>query len=322
MPQAMQDMIKSLTYALTVALITVACLGVTQTALSEDTSEPMRGTSVDDWQGWTILKGGKGYAPAPTGQVHYRDIGPRDYDYPIVLLHQSPFTMIQWAGVQNELAAMGVRAITIDTPGYGTSDLPDTQPSIEDFADAVAHVLDHLELDKVVIAGHHTGAQIAVAFAANHPDRTAATILHGLALFTREEAAGFLGMNRTPRTPLSDGSHLSRSFRPRTPPSSQAFLDAMTLGIMTAYIQGPDIGHWAAYHYEDAVEDLMSIKVPGMIMTDTNDIIHPWDIQAAERRPDFKYVEFSDGGSTIDFMLEPKRWATIANDFMNSIDDQ
>ena len=306
-----------------VALIFLAaCLLGTHAVQAQYVNGELRGTSVDDWQGWTIMKGGKGYAPSPMGQVHYRDIGPRDHKYPIILLHQSPMSMIQWAAVQNELAGLDVRAITIDTPGYGTSDLPSEQPSIEDFADAVASVLDHLNLDKVVIAGHHTGAQIAVAFAANHRDRTAATVLHGIALFNREEAAQFLNIDRTPRTPLADGSHLSRTFRPQTPPLSQAMLDARTHALMTLFIQGPDVGHWAAYHYEDMEEDLMSINVPGLILTDLKDIIHPWDVRVSKMRPDFKYVEFSEGGSTLEFMVEPKRWATIVADFLTTIDEE
>ena len=122
-------------------LVVAVCLVATQSVQAQYVDGELRGTSVDDWQGWTIMKGGKGYAPSRMGQVHYRDIGPRDDKYPIVLLHQSPLTMIQWAAVQNELADLGVRAITIDTPGYGTSDLPSEQPSIEDFADAVASVV-------------------------------------------------------------------------------------------------------------------------------------------------------------------------------------
>ena len=54
--------------------------------------------------------------------------------------------------------------------------------------------------------------------------------------------------------------------------------------------------------------------------TDTKDIIHPWDLKAAEKRPDFEFVEFSDGGSTIEFMVEPRRWATIVSGFLDSVE--
>ncbi len=38
------------------------------------------------WMGAGLLKGGKGYAPNPMGQVHYRDIGPKDGKKPVILL--------------------------------------------------------------------------------------------------------------------------------------------------------------------------------------------------------------------------------------------
>ncbi|MDX2222861.1 MAG: alpha/beta hydrolase [Rhodospirillaceae bacterium] len=278
----------------------------------------MRGTSVDDWRGWSVLNSGKGYAASPMGQVHYRDIGPRDAKHTIVLLHQSPMSMIQFAQVQNALAEMGLRAITVDTPGYGTSDLPAKQPTIREYADNLVHVLDHVKADKVVVAGHHTGAQIATAFAANHPARVKAVILHGAAQLTAEEGDAFLSAKRTPRTPLADGSHLTRSFRAQSPDDTQAILDAKTWLAITGYIQGPDIGHYAAFTY-DMLPDLMAIKAPGLILSDVKDSIHHIDLRVAKHRPDFTYVEFSKG-DLLQFMAEPQRWAQVAADFVNGLE--
>ena len=282
--------------------------------------EPMRGVSVDDWLGWTIMKGGKGYAPTPMGQVHYRDIGPRDYEYPIVLMHQSPMSMIQFAEIQNAFAEIGVRAIALDTPGYGLSDLPPKQPTLTEFADNIVFVLDHLDLDKVVVAGHHTGAKLAAAFAANHPDRTAAVVMHSAAIRTKEEKQAALNMKRIPRTPLADGSHLARSFRPRTPPASDSLLIAMTWGTITRYIQGPDIGHYAAYLY-DLRSDLQKIAVPGLFLSDLQDANHELDLIAVELKPDFEYVEFSKSGAW-ELMAQPRRWARIVTDFMERAKNQ
>ena len=283
-------------------------------------TEQMRGTSTDDWQGFGVLTSGKGYAPSPMGQVHYRDIGPRNDKHPIVLLHQSPMSMIQFAGVQNALAKMGERAITLDTPGYGMSDRPPKQPMIRDYADNLVYVLNHLKLDKVVIAGHHTGAQIAASFAANHPDRVVGIIMHGAAQLTKEEADAYLSRKSKPRTPLADGSHLTRAFQPQTPPRRQAILDARTWMTITGYIQGPDIGHWAAFHY-DMLPDLHAIQVPGLILSDVQDSVHPMDQRVAKLSPDFKYVEFSKG-NLLEFMAEPERWAEIATNFMAEIETE
>ena len=285
--------------------------------------EPLgRGTSVDDWEGWaTILKSGKGYASTPMGQVHYRDIGPRDTKHPIVLLHQTPMSMIQFAEIQNAFAELGIRAITTDRPGYGLSDMPPEQPTIEEYADNLIPVLDHLGLDKVVIAGHHTGAQEAAAFAARHPDRVSAIVMHGAAQLTQEEADRYLSGPGRDRTPRADGSHISHRFNPDAPAERQAILNAKQWLMITSYIQGPDIGHYAAFHY-DMLPDLMAIKAPGLVLTDLKDPVNVMDKRVAfTHRPDFKYVEFSQG-DLLEFMAEPKRWAEIVADFMKSVEAQ
>ena len=171
---------------LTTASVVASAIGLAAIfAAPAGAGEPLgRGTSIDDWRGWGIITGGKGYVSTPMGQVHYRDVGPRDTKNPIVLLHQSPMSMIQFAEVQNAFAEMGIRAIALDRPGYGMSDLPPEQPTIGEYADNIVHVLDHLNVDKVVIAGHHTGAQVAASFAANHSDRVVSIIMHGAAQLT------------------------------------------------------------------------------------------------------------------------------------------
>ncbi|WP_405240331.1 alpha/beta fold hydrolase [Lentisalinibacter orientalis] len=281
--------------------------------------EVMRGTSTDDWQGWGVLSGGKGYADTPLGQVHYRDIGPRDYEYPFVLLHMTPMSMIQFGEVQNSLAELGVRSIAIDTPGYGSSDRPPHQPTIREYSDNLLYVLDHLDVRKVIVAGHHTGAQIATAFAASNPDRVAGIILHGAAILTAEESADFMKRmsNAPPRTPVVDGSHLTRAFERPMRSQEQAILDGKTWLAITTFIQGPDIGHWAAFHY-DMEPDLRSIDVPGLILTDIEDIIHYTDVRASKVRPDFEFVKFSDG-NILELMAQHERWASIAAGFAERI---
>ncbi|MDG2319531.1 MAG: alpha/beta hydrolase [Rhodospirillaceae bacterium] len=292
--------------------------GAAMLALPAGAQAPLRGTSTDDWTGWGVLAEGKGYAPTAMGQVHFRDIGPREDRHPIVLLHQSPMSMIQFAEVQNALADMGVRSVTVDTPGYGMSDPPNKQPSIKDYADILVDVFDYLKLDKVLIAGHHTGAAIAASFASDYPNRVTAIIMHGVPQLTAEESSGHPSLHPKPRTPLADGSHLSHSFQGRTPPDSAQILEARTWMTLTSFISGPNLAHWAVFHY-DMLPDLEAIKAPGLILSDANDSLHPIDLRVAEMRPDFEYVEFSQG-SIFAFMTEPKRWAKIAAEYKSKIE--
>ena len=278
-------------------------------------ADPGRGTSTDDWKGLTILKGGKGYVDAPLGQLHYRDIGPRN-QIPMILLHQTPMMMIQWGEVQNELAAMGIRTITVDTPGNGLSDIPDKQPTIEGIADNLEALLKHLKLKKVIMAGHHTGAQIATAFTARHPEYVVALVLHGAAMFSDEELvkrqANIGKGTGSGRLPKADGSNFTRRFSAGNM-DDQGVITANAWLTITSYMTGPDLGHYAAYYYH-MKPDLMKVKVPTLLLSDTGDAVNVIDKEVAKLRPDFKYVEFSSG-NFMQFMAESKRWAHLVGDW-------
>ncbi|MCU0757674.1 MAG: alpha/beta hydrolase [Steroidobacteraceae bacterium] len=283
---------------------------------------PGRGTSIDDWKGYTVLKGGKGYVQAPLGQLHYRDVGPREA-MPLVLLHQSPMSMIQWADVQNELVRMGHRVITVDTPGNGLSDIPDHQPTIEELADNLVVLLDGLKLKKVLLGGHHTGAQIATAFTARHPGRVQALVLHGAAMFSDEQLARYqanIGKGSgTGRLPQADGSNFTRRRLFGTPGDTrQELLDANAWLTITSYLTGPDLGHYAAFHYR-MKPDLMKVRVPTLLLSDTGDEVNPIDKEVARLRPDFEYVEFSNG-NFMEFMTQPRKWALIVDAWLKRID--
>ena len=293
---------------------------LSSTTLAAGSPGPGRGTSIDDWKGLTILKGGKGYVQAPLGQLHYRDVGPRD-QMPLILLHQSPMSMIQWGDVQNELASRGRRVITVDTPGNGLSDIPDHQPTIEEIADNLVALLDQLKLEKVMLGGHHTGAQIATAFASRHPERVEALILHGSAMFSDEDLAryqaAFGKATGTGRLPKADGSHFSGRRLFGTPGDTrQALLDANTWLTITAYLTGPDLGHYAAFHYR-MKPDVLKVKAPTLLLSDTGDEVNAIDKEVAKLRPDFKYVEFSSG-NFMEFMTQPKHWADIVDEWLKA----
>lgn len=268
----------------------------------------------DSWPGNRPLSGGKGYVQTPMGQVHYRARGPASSKTPMLLLHQTPWSMIEFARIQDSLAKLGIRSIAIDTPGYGMSDEPPGDPTLKDLADNIIPVLDNLRLSKVVVAGHHTGASIAVSFAANHPDRVAAVILHGVPLFNDQDLAERLNRKPYDRTPQADGSHVSRLFTGKSGAQSPEVLRNRTVALLSMFSFGRDVGHHAVYRYR-MEPDARAIKAPGLLITDVTDPLHVMDDRMAKLRPDFKYVEFATKTANIDMMNHPDKWAEIAADF-------
>ncbi len=268
------------------------------------------------WDGVKAIRAGKGYVDAPLGQLHYRDVGPRDGHAPFMLFHQCPQSMIEFAQVQNCLAQSGVRSIAVDLPGYGMSDHPDIWPTVGGFADNFMAILDALSLHTVVAGGHHTGAAVAAALAARHPSRVAGVILHGLPLYTREEADGFRNKVLWDCTPVRDGSHLSQLFKWSRSGSPQELVNLtwMSVGL---FLQGRDLAHWAVNSH-DLQSDLACIRAPGLIISEVDDVTHHMDQRARALRPDFGYVDVDTPGNAM-ILAEPARWAQIARAFRDSL---
>jgi pimeloyl-ACP methyl ester carboxylesterase len=97
---------------------------------------------------------------------------------PVVMCHGFPELAFSWRHQMAALAEAGFRAIAPDQRGYGASDRP---APIEDYhlvhlaGDMVA-LLDALEIEKAVFAGHDWGGFVAWAMPILHPARTAGVI--------------------------------------------------------------------------------------------------------------------------------------------------
>jgi pimeloyl-ACP methyl ester carboxylesterase len=271
------------------------------------------------WRGAAIMAGGKGYVTTPMGQVHYRDIGPRDARVPLLLLHQTWMSLVEYAEIQDELAKLGLRSIAVDTPGYGMSDPPPGQPTVRELADNLLPVLAALRVRRVVVVGHHTGSLLAASFAAHHGERVAAVVMHGAPYFTREESEALMARGDYDFTLREDGSHFSRWYtydfkgdpRPNTPEN----LRSRTWMLLSMYMMSKDTGHWAVYHYYDMERDTRAIRAPTLLLTDAHDMIHEQDERLARLRPDFTYRVFSDY-TGIQMMNEPRRWAAEVAQFV------
>lgn len=92
---------------------------------------------------------------------------------PLVLLHAFPLDRRMWRDVA-EVLALDALCITPDFPGLGESEGAAT---IEEFADDVAALLDHLRIDRAVVGGLSMGGYAALAFARRHPQRLLGLLL-------------------------------------------------------------------------------------------------------------------------------------------------
>lgn len=148
-------------------------------------------------------------------QVHVRRHGSGP---PLVLLHESPETSLQFVPLMEELGDR-FTLYAPDLPGRGHSDpLPglglgegDERPSIAGYAAATVEVLDALGLaGPVPVFGTHTGSLVALELACTHPQRVAVVVLDGLPLFEPAQAAELAQRYAPPLGLDDDGGHLLR----------------------------------------------------------------------------------------------------------------
>lgn len=99
----------------------------------------------------------------------------------VVFLHGAGMDHTVWFLQSRWFAYRGRGVLALDFPGHGRSDGP-LLSSIEDMADWVAAVLDHLDVKQAAVVGHSMGALAAISFAARHPDKARALGLVGAAL--------------------------------------------------------------------------------------------------------------------------------------------
>lgn len=145
--------------------------------------------------------------PTPTPwQIHYRSQG---QGRPVILLHPSPLSSTFMQPIMNVLAEHH-HVIAWDTPGYGQSDpLPENDGSLKPYVTALKLFIDELKLEKAVLYGSATGAQIAIEYAKAYPESINGIVLDNAAWFYDNEREEMLAQYFPSIEPKADGSHLS-----------------------------------------------------------------------------------------------------------------
>ena len=116
----------------------------------------------------------------PTASVNGTEIA---YDTagegpPVALLHAAVGDRRLWDGQVGALAERHL-VVRYDLRGFGDSPLPGGPFS---FVDDLAALLDHLGIEGAALVGNSFGGRIALDFALEHPERTAALVLVASAL--------------------------------------------------------------------------------------------------------------------------------------------
>jgi pimeloyl-ACP methyl ester carboxylesterase len=133
------------------------------------------------------------YLDGQFGQIHVRTARPAsqadEVKPPVALFHHTPGSSRLYEAVV-PLLARDRLVLAFDTPGYGLSDRPITQPRIFDYAEALGEALATLVDGRPVdVVGHMTGSFIAVDIAVERPELVRKVVLSRSPVFTAETRA-------------------------------------------------------------------------------------------------------------------------------------
>jgi pimeloyl-ACP methyl ester carboxylesterase len=102
-----------------------------------------------------------------------------DGERTLVLIHGLLMNRRMYDTLAPEIASRGYRVVTVDLLGHGASARPaDVRAhSMQIYADLVAELVEHLELDRPVVGGTSLGANVTLELAYNHPESARALLI-------------------------------------------------------------------------------------------------------------------------------------------------
>ena len=125
--------------------------------------------------------------------MHVRDVGPRDDEAPIVLLHGTSASLHTWDGWVAELSKTR-RVVTLDLPGFGlTGAMRDDDVEVPRTLELLHALFTKLGLTKLVLGGNSYGGQLAWSYAVAHPGEVTRLILVDAAGYPRAAKSVPLG---------------------------------------------------------------------------------------------------------------------------------
>lgn len=118
------------------------------------------------------------YAAADGCALAYRQRSPltAEVEGTLVLLHGAASNGTRWWHFTDHTCLDGHRLLAPDLRGHGDS-IWRGPAGMDHWCEDLVALLDHVQVDRAVVAGHCLGANLAAHFAARHPERCAGVVL-------------------------------------------------------------------------------------------------------------------------------------------------
>lgn len=242
------------------------------------------------------------------GQMHVREAGAGGT--PLVLLHMSPRSSRMFQRLQERLAR---RTLAFDRLGYGFSDPPPRDLTLEELARAAIDAIDAAGVaGEFDVLGMHTGSLEAIELCHQIPERLRNVALVGAPIFTAAERVGALQRFGTMRVvPVEDGSHLVAAWRARFQFRSPPFDLKDVHQRLVDYLLAPYPGqaYQGVFRYDHEAK-LAALTHPLIVFATHDDLLHETERARAMLPQGSVYVDLPELGLDL-FHTHPDRVAEL-----------
>ncbi len=207
--------------------------------------------------------------------IAYTDTG---IGRPVVLIHGYPFNRSLWTE-QVEALSSTCRVIAPDLRGFGESDAAATA-TMNEMAQDVAQLMDHLEITQAAIGGLSMGGYVALAFYKQFPSRVRALVLADTRAQADSEEAKQTRAQQAKKA-LDEGmagiadSMLPKLLTPETVSKHPEIVKRVRDMMLKTKPEGAAAALRGMAERDDQTDLLPKISVPSLILVGAEDAITP-----------------------------------------------
>lgn len=233
----------------------------------------------------------------------------------ILCIHQTPSSSAMFDEFMYDLPERNILAF--DLPGMGDSESCAAM-TMESMAASAFAVMKAINLDRVSVLGHHTGAAVALQMASSSPNKITSLILSGPPLLSDAQRKS-LPEKAKPCPAEISGQHLLAMWQRIAAKSTLASVDLIERETILALRAGKYYRQaYQAVCAQDVASQLKSVTMPVLMFAGTEDVLYEAFLESA------KLVEHAEiaiiaGGDGYIFDLESEQIAGLVRRFYSQV---
>jgi len=254
-------------------------------------------------------------------EIYYEDVG---QGLPLLFLHALTFDTRMWA---DQVAALSrkYRCINMDFRGHGRSSMPESEYSLEQFAEDVYGLMKELGIEQAHVAGSSLGGMVAMRLALAHPEVVRSLVLLGSSAQAEqaERAPQYEAMARIAREQGQEAImqgvipiFFSQAFIEGQPQKLEAFKEEFR----NVNSEGVYRATLAVTRRRDICEEIKSIRAPTLIIVGEQDLAEPVsEAETIQRQIAGSRLEKIAGAGHITCLEEPEKVTALIEEFLSQV---